>query len=77
MPLVLGQFPISTLEEKVNKFTAQITNMRAEAYHRMMNEAKSTLHCRMRTDEKLTDPWICEQDLKLCFVAIHLAPRED
>lgn len=44
---------------------------------RMMNEAKSTIHCRMRTDGKLSDPWICEWDLKLCFVAIHLAPRED
>lgn len=32
MPPVLGQFPLTTLEEKVNKFTARIPNMRAEAY---------------------------------------------
>lgn len=44
--------------------------------HRMMNEAKSTIHCRMGTDEEQSDPWICEWDLKLCFVAIHLAARE-
>lgn len=45
--------------------------------HRMMNEAKSSIHCGMGTDEKLSDPRICGWDLKLCFVAIHLAPRED
>lgn len=44
---------------------------------RMMNEAQSTIHCGTWTDEKLTDPWICEQDLELYFVAIHLAPWED
>lgn len=43
----------------------------------MMNEAKSSIHCGMGTDEKLSDPRICGWDLKLCFVAIHLAPRED
>lgn len=77
MPPVLGQFPFTDLKEKVNKFTAQIQKHERRGLHRMMNEAKSILHCRMRTDEKLTDPRICEWDLKLCFVAIHLAPRED
>ena len=42
-----------------------------------MNEAKFALRCRMRPDEKLTDPRICEWDLQLCFVAAHPAPRED
>ncbi len=45
--------------------------------HRMMNEAKSTVHCRIGTDEKQSDPWICKWDLKLCFVATHLAAQED
>lgn len=42
----------------------------------MMNEAPSSLHSTMETDEKLSDPWICEWDLKLCFVAIRLAPGD-
>lgn len=64
------------LDGKVNKVTAQIPKHEGKGSHGVMNEAKSTFSCRMRTDEKLTDPWICEWDLKLCFAAIHLAPRE-
>lgn len=75
MPPVLEQFPLTTLE--VNKFTAQIPNTRGEGSHGMMNEAKSTLRRRTGIDEKLTDPGICGWDLRLCFVAIRLAPRED
>lgn len=73
MPPVLGQFPLITLREKVNKFKVE----RGGFTLRMMNEAQSTIHCRMWTDEKLTDPWICVQDLELYFAAIRLAPRED
>lgn len=73
----LGQFPLSTLKEKVNIFRAQIPNVRRESLHRMMNEAESTLCHRMGIDEKLTDPWICGWDLKLCFVVIRQALWEN